>query len=58
MNTIFLIVIKIFYYYINCHDFERKKNTLLKKHVKNILIFKNSIIMDNDITIFLIDENC
>lgn len=57
MNTIFLIVIKIFYYYINCHDFERKKNTLLKEHVKNILIFKNSITTDNDITIFLIVES-
>lgn len=32
----------LYNYYINCHDFEKK----------------NSIIMDNDITIFLIDENC
>lgn len=47
----------LYNYYINCHDFERKKNTLLKEHVKNILIFKNSIIMDNDITIFLIVES-
>lgn len=47
----------LYNYYINYHDFERKKNTLLKEHVKNILIFKNSIITDNDITIFLIVES-